>query len=79
MEQKLKREIYDVKTELEEKEQELSLSVKLNEELKQTLNHEKLLMKDLNEEIDVSYVNVTFFFSTDWYSILLGNVNQKNM
>lgn len=55
-EQKLKRDIYDVKTELEEKEQELSVISKLNEELKQTLKHEKLLMKDLTEENDVSYI-----------------------
>lgn len=61
-ENKLKRDIYDVKTELEEKEQELSVISKLNEELKQSLNHEKLLMKDLTEENDVSYIIFSLSF-----------------
>lgn len=53
-EQKLRKENYDMKTELEIKEQELLLITKLNEELKQKLNEEKQIIVELTQENDVS-------------------------
>lgn len=53
-EQKLKKENYDMKTDLEVKEQELLMISKLNEELKQKLSEEKQIIEDLTQENDVS-------------------------
>lgn len=49
----MKRELFDVKTELEMKEQELAMLSKLNDQLKQKLDEEKKTIEDLTQENDV--------------------------
>lgn len=53
-EQKLKKDLFDIKTDLEVRDQELSMVTRLNEELKEKLNKEQQNIEDLRQENDVS-------------------------
>lgn len=55
-EQKMKRELFDLKCDLEMKDNELVMILKLNEELKNKLVEEEQVIGDLTQENEVGYV-----------------------
>lgn len=61
-EQKLKKQYFEVKTELEVKEQEFIMIAKLNEELKQKLDQGNQVIEDLTQENDVSVMTKNIFW-----------------
>lgn len=70
-EQKLEKEVFDVKMELEMKEQEALMLSKLNEELKEKLSEEKHINEDLIQKNDVSMSASSCEMSKKYYQLNL--------